>query len=227
MPLNQLYSTLNDQIASILQVIFQQSLNSGQIPSDWKKANVTPLFKKLHWIKAFLLGRTQCVALEGESSSHISVTSGVPQGSVLGPILIHSQVRLFADNTAIYLTVDSKNDCKTLQQELQKLEAWEKNWEMDFNPSKCQVLHISRSRNPIKHSYILHGKVLQEVDHAKYLGLDISRDLSWNNHIQNVTVKANRILGFIRRNIRIKHKGTRDTAYNTLVRPQVEYASPV
>ena len=84
-----------------------------------------------------------------------------------------------------------------------------------------------RSRNSIKHPYSLHGQVLQEIDHAKYFGLDISRDLSWNNHIQNVTVKANRTLGFIRRNICTKHAGIRETAYTTLVRPQVEYASPV
>ena len=98
---------------------------------------------------------------------------------------------------------------------------------MDFNPSKCQVLHISRSRNPVENPYILHGQVLQEVDHAKSLGLEISRDLSLNTHIQNVTVKANRTLGFLRRNLQTKYKGIRETAYNTLVRPQVEYASSV
>ena len=100
-----------------------------------------------------------------------------PQGSVLGPILfllyindlpeIHSQASRFAADTAIYLVVNSKNDCKTLQKNLQKLEIREKNWEMDFNPGKCQVLHIFRSRYPIKHLYILHGQALKAVDHAK------------------------------------------------------------
>ena len=173
------------------------------------------------------------MALEGETSTHIPVTSGDPLGSVLGPILfllykndlpeqIHSQVSLFNHDTAKYLTVDSKNDSETLQRDLQKLEVWKKNWEMDFNPGKCQVLQISRSRHPAKHTYMLHGQVLQEEDNAKYLGLDISHDLCWNTHIQNVTVKANRILGFIRRNIRTKHKGICETAYNTLVRHQLE-----
>ena len=238
---------LEDELARKLSPGHQTDLILLDFSNAFDKVSHTKLLYKLHqhgvtsytlnWIKAFLLGRTQCVALEGESSSHISVTSGVPQGSVLGLILfllyindlpeqIHSKVRLFADDTAIYLTVDSKNNCKTLQQDLQKLEAWEKNWELDFNPSKCQVLHISRSRNPIKHPYIHHGQVLQEVDHAKYLGLDINRDSSWNNHIQNVTIKAKRTLGFIPRNICTKHKGIREKAYNTLVRPQVEYAFP-
>ena len=216
----------------------------------FEKVSHTKLLFKLHqhgitknnlsWIKAFLLGRSQCVALEGEKSSEIPVTSGVPQGSVLGPILfllfllyindlpdkITSQVRLFADDTAVYLTVTSKDDSHALQQDLIKLEHWEKTWEMHFNPSKCQVMHICKSPNPIKTQYVLHGQVLEAVEHAKYLGLDIGNKLSWNNHI-HVTTKANKTLGYLCRNIRTKHKGIRQTAYQTLVRPQVEYASPV
>ena len=78
---------------------------------------------------------------------------------------------------------------------------------------------ISQSRNPAKHPYMLHGQVLQEVDNAKYPGLDIIYDLSWNTHIQNVIIKANRTLGFIHTNIRTEHKGIHETTYNTLVRP--------
>ena len=140
---------------------------------------------------------------------------------------INSQVRLFADDTAVYLTVTSKDDSQTLQQDLQKLEKWEKTWEMQFNQSKCQVLHITRAQNRRQTQYVLHGQVLEAVDHAKYLGQEIGHDLNWNQHTQNVTTKANRILGFIRRNIQTKHKGIRQAAFNTIVRPQVEYASPV
>ena len=98
---------------------------------------------------------------------------------------------------------------------------------MEINPSKCQVLHISRAHTPVRHQYVLHGQVLEAVDHAKYLGLEISHDLNWNTHIQNLTTKANRTLGFVRRNIPTNHQGIRQTAYNTLVRPQLEYASSV
>ena len=80
---------------------------------------------------------------------------------------------------------------------------------MDFNPGKCQVL-ISCSRDPIKHSYTHHGQVFQAVDHAKYLGLEISSNLTWNTHIQNMTTKANRTLGFIWRNICTKQRHMRD-----------------
>ena len=76
---------------------------------------------------------------------------------------------------------------------------------MHFNPSKCQVMHISRAQNPIQTQYVLHSQVLEAVDHANYLGVEISHDLKWNHHVKNMTTKANRTLGYIRRNIRKKN----------------------
>ncbi len=104
---------------------------------------------------------------------------------------------------------------------------WEKKWEMEFNPSKCIVLNITKKKKKISFDYRLHGQVLETVDNAKYLGVTISEDLSWNKHIDNITSNANKTLGFLRRNIQTKNKKIRETAYKTLVRPQVEYASTV
>ena len=98
---------------------------------------------------------------------------------------------------------------------------------MEFNPGKCQVLHITRSRQPLQSQYTLHGQVLESVDSAKYLGVNISQDLSWNHHINEITGKANRTLGFIKRNVKTKNEQVKELAYKTLVRPQVEYASSV
>ena len=167
----------------------------------------------LNWIRAFLLGRTQAVVLEGERSSEVPVTSGVPQGSVLGPLLfllyindlpqnIQSQVRLFADDTAVYLTVSSFKDVNILQADLDTLQEWERTWDMEFNPGKCQVLQITRSKQPLQPQYTLHGQVLESVDSAKYLGVTISQDLNWNNHINNIIGKANRTFGFVKRNVK-------------------------
>ena len=154
--------------------------------------------------------------LDGECSSKVPVTSGVPQGSVLGQLLfllyindfpenIQSQVRLFADDTAVYLTVRSKNDTSILQDDLNTSQERERTWDMEFNPSKCQVLHISRARQPIHSQYTLHGEILESVDSARYLGVSISKDLTWNSHIKDIASKANQTLGFIKRNVKTKN----------------------
>ena len=131
--------------------------------------------------------------IEGEESESVPVTSGVPRGSVMGPILfivyindhpqgIISQVRLFTDDTAIYmyLTVENKNDSEILQRDLDRLQAWERKWDMEFNPSKYQVIRVTKARTPLDTQYILHGQVLEVVSSARYLGMDISSNLSWN-----------------------------------------------
>ena len=110
----------------------------------------------LSLIQAFLGSRSQRVVIDGEESESIPVTSGVPQGSVLGPILflvyindlpeeVCSQVRLFADDTALYLTMEGKDDSKALQNDLDILSIWETRWDMEFNPSKCQLVHVTGS----------------------------------------------------------------------------------
>ena len=109
----------------------------------------------LNWVKDFLDNRSQSVPLNGSNSDSIPVSSGVPQGSVLGPILFmaylndlpdqaKSRVRLFADDTAMYLALDKQGDSEILQKDLESLEKWEKLWDMSFNPSKCQVIHVTR-----------------------------------------------------------------------------------
>ena len=194
--------------------------------------------KTLDWIKGFLADRSQRVVLDGVSSSSIPVTSGVPQGSVLGPVLflayindlpeqVTSQVRLFADDTVVYITIHKHTDSQILQDDLHKLELWEGKWNMEFNPSKCQVIHISTSRNPIDTSYTLHGQVLEATSSARYLGVDIANDLSWKPHINRITSSASKSLGFLRRNIRVDHPQLKAMAYKAIVRPQLEYASCV
>ena len=98
---------------------------------------------------------------------------------------------------------------------------------MEFNPSKCQVVRVPTSRRLIDVTYTLHGQVLDVVTSAKYLGVDISSGLSWNPHIDRITKNVTRTLNFIQRNIKTKNQKVRETAYSTLVRPQLEYAAPV
>ena len=190
--------------------------------------------KTLSWVKDFLDSCSQAVVLNGVKSDKIAVSSGVPQGSVLGPILflacindlpdqVKSRVRLFADDKAIYLAISSEGESIILQNDPHTLEIWEKRWDMSFNPSKCQVLHITRAKCPIQPDTYF----LESVLSAKYLGVTISDNLSWTPHIDSVSKKANQTLGFLKRNIKVHNKDLKSTAYTTLVRPQLEYASTV
>ena len=143
------------------------------------------------WIGKFLADRKQSVVCEGEMSEWCSVTSGVPQGSVIGPILfliyindisenIQSNVRLFADDTILYLTITNSEDCKTLQDDLDRLANWEERWQMRFHPQKCNVIRITKKKTPVITNYHLHDYILEEVDSTKYLGVTIHKSFSWN-----------------------------------------------
>jgi hypothetical protein len=191
------------------------------------------------WTRSFLSGRTQQVVIDGEASDPIPITSGVPQGSVLGPILFlvyindmptytkHATVRLFADDTLVYMAIHNRDECAKLQEDIAALGDWEKEWLMEFHPDKCNVLRISKKRSIIKFPYALHNQVLAEADNAKYLGVNINNKMSWNTHIDQMTAKSNKRLGFIKRNLKIPDQDLKSMAYKSLVRPTLEYASAV
>jgi hypothetical protein len=84
---------------------------------------------------------------------------------------------------------------------------------MAFHPDKCNVLTISRKKTLVKFNYCLHGHVLESVNKAKYLGFTISEELKWENHIYNICCKANKTLGFLRRNLNIGSTSVKEQAY--------------
>lgn len=190
------------------------------------------------WITDFLSNREQCVVVDGETSGWVPVKSGVPQGTVLGPLLfllhindlpqaVKSQVRLFADDCLLYRTIDSRDDQATLQKDLTSLEEWGMKWGMHFNASKCNILRISRSKDPFTFMYSLCGQILQEENETKYLGVTICNDLSWSSHVQSTTHKASNILAFLKRNLHECPAHLKELAYITLVRSVTEYAATV
>jgi len=191
-----------------------------------------------NWIKDFLADRTQRVVCNGENSSSAPVLSGVPQGSVIGPLLflvyindlpenVRSTVRLFADDTIMYLTVSGDSDAEVLQQDLNSLAEWEDKWKMSFHPDKCSVLRITRNKSTKIFNYKLRGHILNTETDSKYLGVTINNKLQWNNHIDNMCNKANSSIGFLRRNLQIPQPHIKAAAYTTLVRPQLEYSASV
>ena len=140
----------------------------------------------VEWIEAFLSNIFQIVVLDGTSSDSVPVTSGVPQGSVLGPVLsllyindlpdtLYSQVRLFADATVLYTTIKSDTDHHILQTDLDKLSEWAMACDMQFHPDKCLVMNISKKRHPSKFTYSLLNTDLKTTDTAKYLDRHQSR----------------------------------------------------
>ena len=191
-----------------------------------------------NWVKDFLYKRCQQVVIDGKQSDTSWVTSGVPQGSVLGPLLflayindlpdcVNSQVRLFADDTVVYRKIKNSSDESMLQKDLSNLEKWENTWKMEFHPGKCQVIRITKSLKPKDTAYYLHGHKLEVVSSTKYLGLTIQQDLKWNTHINQVVNKGNRTLGMLKRNLKISSPSIKTMAYRGLVRPQLVYSSTV
>ena len=194
----------------------------------------------LGWITSFLGNRTQEVVVDGEASQKSSVDSGVPQGSVLGPLLFllyindlpaypknNSTTRLFADDSVIYRQIDSEADAALLQEDLNRLLDWEKDWGMSFHPNKCQVISVAKKRNIVDFSYTMKGHILDKVDSVKYLGVTINNGGSWNNHINNITASSHKTLSFLQRNLSHCPMSVKELSYKSLVRSKVEYATTI
>ena len=194
--------------------------------------------KTLKWIESWLTTRTQSVIVDGVCSSSVAVTSGVPQGTVLGPLMfllfindiqedLECSLRLFADDALLYYKVSQERDTLALQRDLCKLGLWADKWQMVFNPSKCYQMTVHRTRSPVHKDYTLYNQSLKAVQQHPYLGVLLSHDLRWNHHVDKIVKKANSSLGFVKRNLYLCSERTKRAAYITLVRPHLEYASAV
>ena len=239
---------LSDQVTQNLEAGLETDIVILDFAKAFDKVNHSLLVHKLEhygiggltnqWINSFLSDRKQAVVVEGCKSDFTAVKSGVPQGSVLGPCLflvyindlptyVESNSRLFADDAAVDRAIISSKDPEILQNDLDSLTKWEDQWDAEFHTVKCQVLTVSRKRDKEKRTYKLHGHVLEQVEESKYLGLIHQQDGTWSRQIAETVKKANQTLGFLRRNLKIGSKRTKNLAYIALVRPLLEYAAPV
>lgn len=187
------------------------------------------------WIAEYLHERRQYVVVNGEQSEITSVTSGVPQGSVLGPLLfllyindinenVQSHIRLFADDCILYRQITSETDCSVIQNDLCAIYAWCQRWEMKLNLKKTVCMRFSRKRNPGEFEYTINSSPVKMVRVYKYLGVFFCPSLSWNRHVDYTVNKACRSLGFLKRNTRAFPQQTREVLYKTYVRSVLEYA---
>ena len=193
------------------------------------------------WIANFLTDRKQRVIVNGASSEIIPITSGVPQGSVLGPALFilfvndiadcvqFGTIRLFADDTIIYAPISDAADQRKLQRDLDQVFQWSITNGMKFNTSKSNIIsfHNKKITNTPLLSYRLGGDTLVVVDQVKYLGVILSSDLSWDKHVRYIQGKAERVLGLLKHTLSRAPDKIKLIAYKTICRPILEYASAV
>ena len=188
---------------------------------------------KLHkWIQSFLINRSQKVVINNSKSTPSPVISGIPQGSVLGPILfiiyindlpdqIKAYTKIFADDTKIFKAIRNLSDKETLQGDLDRLLEWSVKWQLRFNIDKCKIIHFGK-KNP-NFPYTMAGNPLEEADLEKDLGVTFDRDLKFNHHINSIVNKANSRLGLIKRTITTRSREVILPLYKSLVRPILEY----
>ena len=198
----------------------------------------------LAWVKDFLKDRSQRVVIRGTASSAFEITSGVPQGSVLGPILflifindlplkVISPLSLFADDSKNFTRIvseknhkpDTTNGREALQKDLNSVIEWANKWKMEFNVDKCKVMHLGKS-NP-KNNYKMAAVNLEETVEERDLGVLIDNKLNFGKHIQTIVTRANRVLGMIRIAFACMNKEMFLNIYTALVRPLLEYCVQV
>jgi hypothetical protein len=190
----------------------------------------------LTWLTSFLANRRQKVVVNGRESKWENVLSGVPQGSVIGPILfiifindmpeaVNSFIQMFADDAKLFAETASVEQRTQLQEDLNALLEWSRRWQLVFNAKKCKVMHLGRDN--IRQKYSMQEEELEVINCEKDLGVWVDDELKFDEHTEIQSKKANRILGLIRRTFSYIDKDSFCVLYKSLVRVHLEYANAV
>lgn len=191
-----------------------------------------------HFFKNYLQNRLHCVVINKSISPNLPVLSGVPQGSILGPLLFLIYINdlpssvssckplMFADDTKCFKSIKDRSDSQLLQSDINSLAQWSNTWLLPFNFSKCVVLHFFPSSSDVLPVYYLDNAPISTSNTHRDLGVTISTDLSWSQHYSNITTQAYKILGLLRRSFNATNSiHTKRTLYLSLVKSRITYAS--
>ena len=198
------------------------------------------------WIESYLSDRRQRVVLNGKLSDWAPVTSGVPEGSICGPLLftcftadvdhaIRTNCIMYADDIKLYHRVKCAADADALQADLDSLAEWSRVWRLRLNPSKCSVISFTLRKRPVMHDYVLNGAILERRYETRDLGVVLDSKLTFESHVDLAVSKANRMLGLLIRSMqrprfgrdsRLDHRAL-ISAYCAHVRSHLEYGSVI
>ncbi|KAL0839920.1 hypothetical protein ABMA28_016536 [Loxostege sticticalis] len=193
----------------------------------------------LRWFASYILNRSQKVVINGYHSKIAAVTSGVPQGSILGPLLFilfindikecfhSSKILLYADDLKAYSTIRNIEDAISFQKDLDRLSIYCKKNKLQLSVNKCHYISFTKKKNVTHFNYQLCNTPLNKVSDVRDLGIQLDSKLQLNIHIDNIIKKAYRMYGFVMRStIDFRRPGTYIYLFNTLIRTQLEYAVP-
>ena len=193
----------------------------------------------LNWIDCSLTTRFQRVVVNGHTSEWLPVASGVPQGSILGPLLFilyiddvrcavkHCSIKIFPHDISLYSQVSCFDDCSKLQDDLSNVFHWSLKWQLKLNPKKCEAINISNKRSSINFDYCVGSNPIQWSKKVKYLGVVINAKLKWSDHCQCVVSKATKCLNRLHHAIFGCTQQAKINAYKALVRPYLRNACAV
>lgn len=193
------------------------------------------------WTRDFLTQRRQRVKINGSYSEWASVSSGVPQGSVLGPVLFVIYINdmpdvtkntcsMYADDTKLYGPATDTIECETLQRDLNSLVNWSSTWQLRFNEDKCKVLQMGHKNKGYKYNMKSRDNTtveLQSTEMERDLGIIIDKSLKFSNQVETQVNKANKILGLIRRSYEYIDNEAMKLLFTALVRPHLEFGITV
>ena len=247
-PVCQLLSVYNDLCKSLDKGVTGQAIFfdiSKAFDKVWHRGLLHKLYaigirgQVLEWFRNYLSDRQQAVVILGSKSDYLTVTAGVPQGSVLGPLLfliyindivvdIESIIKLFADDTSMYLCLENHQlRAEILNSDLVKIMTWANNWKVNFNQSKTELMNITNKRNQPFLPLYFGTDVLQNTEAHKHLGVILQSNCKWDSHIKSIISKCRTLIACLRSyKYRLSRKAL-EIMYRSFILPHFDYADIV